>query len=293
MEEGPWIFRGYALMLEEYDGSTSLPTVPPSKVQAWIQIHKVPPLYRIESIMKQLASKVGEVLVVDMKVVSTGTGDFHRAKVNLPADRPLVRVVTLSPEGCQSIVLQVKYEKIAHFCAHCGLMGHTHLECGTGEHEDDALQYGAWMIAPLETWRPGTPRVRDSGPERGMPWSQGGRGDRGGKSFGAGRSGRGSMRGRRGATIWREKAAGASVGSGSRKRMPDEAGLDLQDTTSSPMKPLKEGSLCPEKPPAQKHLSMDSPGSSGGKDVPPPPPQYVSPRDKKRMKRATVRDASM
>ena len=40
MEEGPWIFRGYALMLEEYDGSTSLPTVPPSKVQAWIQIHK-------------------------------------------------------------------------------------------------------------------------------------------------------------------------------------------------------------------------------------------------------------
>ena len=183
MEEGPWIFRGYALMLEEYDGSTSLPTVPPSKVQAWIQIHKVPPLYRIESIMKQLASKVGEVLVVDMKVVSTGTGDFHRAKVNLPADRPLVRVVTLSPEGCQSIVLQVKYEKIARFCAHCGLMGHTHLECGTGEHEDDALQYGAWMIAPLETWRPGTPRVRDSGPERGMPWSQGGRGDRGGQKL--------------------------------------------------------------------------------------------------------------
>ena len=52
MEEGLWIFRGYTLMLEEYDGSTSLPTVPPSKVQAWIQIHKVPPLYRIESIMK-------------------------------------------------------------------------------------------------------------------------------------------------------------------------------------------------------------------------------------------------
>ena len=172
-------------------------------------------------------------------------------------------------------------------------MGHTHLECGTGEHEDDALQYGAWMIAPLETWRPGTPRVRDSGPERGMPWSQGGRGDRGGKSFGAGRSGQGSMRGRRGATIWSEQAVEVSEGSGSRKRMPDEAGLDLQDTTSSPMKPLKEGSLCPEKPPAQKHLSMDSPGSSGGKDVPPPPPQYVSPRDKKRMKRATVRDASM
>ena len=119
--------------------------------------------------MKQLASKVGEVLTVDMKVISNGTDDFHRAKVNLPADRPLVRVMTLSPEGCASIVLHVKYEKIAHFCAHCGLMGHTHLECSTGEHEEEALQYGTCMMAPMKTWRPGTTCVRDfSGPERGM-----------------------------------------------------------------------------------------------------------------------------
>ena len=37
---GPWLFRGCALMHQEYDGFRSLPTVPPSKVQAWIQIHK-------------------------------------------------------------------------------------------------------------------------------------------------------------------------------------------------------------------------------------------------------------
>ena len=44
MEEGPWLFRNCALMVEPFDGATSVPTVIPSKVQAWIQIHKLPPL---------------------------------------------------------------------------------------------------------------------------------------------------------------------------------------------------------------------------------------------------------
>jgi hypothetical protein len=115
-------------------------------------------------------------------VVWTSIGDFHRVKVNLPAARSLVRVVTLLLEGSVSIVLQVKYEKIAHLCANCGLMGHMHMECGTSEHEEEDLQYGEWMVAPHETWRPGTPRVRDfSGPEKGTPRSHGGRGDREGQ----------------------------------------------------------------------------------------------------------------
>lgn len=45
MEEGPWIFRGYALMLEEFDGSTTVPKVIPSRVLGWIQIHKIPHLF--------------------------------------------------------------------------------------------------------------------------------------------------------------------------------------------------------------------------------------------------------
>jgi hypothetical protein len=34
MEEGPWIFRENALMLEEFDGATPVPVAIPSKVQA-------------------------------------------------------------------------------------------------------------------------------------------------------------------------------------------------------------------------------------------------------------------
>jgi hypothetical protein len=43
MEEGPWIFRGYALMMEEFDGATPIPAKLPSSVRVWVQIHKIPP----------------------------------------------------------------------------------------------------------------------------------------------------------------------------------------------------------------------------------------------------------
>jgi hypothetical protein len=142
MEEGPWIFRGNVLMLEKFDGATPSPASIPSKVMVWIQIHKIPPLFRTEAIINQLAGKVGDVISVDLRVFSHGRGDFHRARVNVECKKPLVRFVSLAPEGKDCIFLQIKYEKMPRFCAHCGLMGHVSLECGTGVWRVDVGGYG-------------------------------------------------------------------------------------------------------------------------------------------------------
>ena len=160
MEEGPWIFRGYALILKEFDGSTAIPATVLDKLLAWVQIHRIPPLYHTHAILTQLAGKVRGVVVVEMKAISTSYGDFHCVRVRLEASKPLVRFVTVSPEGQASILIQVKYEKIPRFCAFCGRMGHDYLECGSGEHLEKDLQYRDWMVAPSEQWHLGTPRVR-------------------------------------------------------------------------------------------------------------------------------------
>lgn len=104
----------------------------PCSVQAWIQIHKILPL----------EGKVGKVLVVEMKVVSNGSGDFHRSKVSLDVIRHLVRFVTFVIKGCAPMLLLVKYEAMPRYCAHCGLMRHVHLEYGTGEFTDEELPFG-------------------------------------------------------------------------------------------------------------------------------------------------------
>jgi hypothetical protein len=292
MDEGPWLFRDCALMLEKYDGRTAAPSVVPSRVVAWIQIHRVPHLYRIEEILKQLAAKVGEVEKVEARVASFGNGEFQRARVKLFADKPLPRVVTFSPEGCENMLLLVMYEKMPKFCAFCGMMGHEHLECGTGEYAANELQFGKWMLAAEESWHPSTPRVRKG---YGAAWN----GDRGGRSFtadhGGRTAGRGGGRARRGGgraggreAVWREKE-GQNANNGPRKRSSGEAGLGhdgdgLEDTASSPLKTAMEGTgICVENPAAKKQLDMGEAAGAMAERVPPPPAPNV--KDKKKQKK--------
>lgn len=140
------------------------------------------PLYRTKGILKQLAARIVEVVLVEKMAVLAGIGDFHRARVKLSAESPLVRVVTHSPEGKASIIMQVKYEKLPLYCAHCGRMGHIHTECGEGEYSEEELQFGQWMIAHEKTWRPSTPRVCNYAPVDGGHWNRDGAGARGGRT---------------------------------------------------------------------------------------------------------------
>jgi hypothetical protein len=229
---------------------------------------------------------------VEAKVVSFGNGYFHRARVKLTADKPLPRVVTFTPEGCESMMFVVMYEKLPKFCNFCGKMGHEHMECGTGEYAGTDLQFGNWMLASEASWHPSTPRVRrgfaPSGD--GARGGRGGMGERGGRFTrrGGGRS-RPATRGARDGSVWVEKTSYEKIPP--RKRNSGEAGLDiitgneLEDSTTSPLKPLMEGvEKSADKTGAQRQLNLD------GADlalvaVPPPPPQYVPPKDKKRQKK--------
>lgn len=73
MEEDPWLFRGCALVLQEFDGATTTPMSAPDRAPAWIQIHNVPNLYSTEEIVKQLAEKVGVDAVVEMRAISSNS----------------------------------------------------------------------------------------------------------------------------------------------------------------------------------------------------------------------------
>ena len=60
MNDGPWNFRGDAVILLPYDGITKPSTVKLETINIWIQIHDVPELYG--HLVAPLAAKVGEVL---------------------------------------------------------------------------------------------------------------------------------------------------------------------------------------------------------------------------------------
>ena len=69
MEEGPWNFRGHAVIITPYDGVTQPSQVKLDTLDIWIQIHDVLSLYA--HLVPTLAAKVGEVLFAE-----TSSHDF-------------------------------------------------------------------------------------------------------------------------------------------------------------------------------------------------------------------------
>lgn len=170
--------------------------------------------------------------------------------MNLDATKPLVRFVTLAPEGCDPMCLYVKCEKMTRYYAHCGLMGHVDLECGSGEFSEDELQFGDWILAGSDSLRAGMPRVHSmfGGKQGGQRPQE----DRSGPGNRRRMRGHGGCLGGARDGLWREKKKEGEKKDdsvGSQKRGSMEAGLGeyLADSATSSPKPVhqtKEEDLC-------------------------------------------------
>jgi hypothetical protein len=227
-EGGPWLFRQNIVCIQKYDGFAPPETVDLNTFETWIQIHKLPVGYRNDALIKNLTEKkVGKVKKVEINV--QGVGNFVRARVVLDVRKVLARFVSVSRSG-QREIYQIKYEKMPKFCAACGFMGHTHLECGSGEHEEDKLKWGDFLKADWETWH--------------------GRGIGGGRGYGRSRG-----RGRDGMAAEQERSdlgrGRGHIGSWRHNALPFVDGVvhtggsqeeELDDTAASP----------PKKPDAEK-----------------------------------------
>jgi hypothetical protein len=219
---GLWLFRQNIVCIEKYDGLSDPETIDLNTFATWIQIHKLPVGYRNIALIKNLMEKkVGKVLKVETDV--NGMGNFVRARVKLDVRKALARFVSISREG-QRQIYQVQYEKMPKFCGACGLVGHIHLECGTGEYDEDKLKWGDFLKADWSTWH-----GRNTGGNR----RGGGRAGRGGRTNPDWESDRGRAnqggRGGAGPQSWRYNALAYEE-----KTNIMEGNLD--DTATSPVK---------------------------------------------------------
>lgn len=135
MEEGPWNFRGNAVVLAEYDGVTKPSMVALDFLNIWIQIHDVPDKYA--HLVKALAGRVGEVLYAET-LSQDFTGNFYRVWVKINIFKPLKNAVSMIRDGERQIY-KVKYERLPDWCAVCGHLGYVYKEHGDGIHPPSAL----------------------------------------------------------------------------------------------------------------------------------------------------------
>jgi hypothetical protein len=97
MNDGPWIFRQQGVMVEPYDGVADPNTVVLNRLHAWVQVRGIPPLFRKEAIVRDMAARIGEVLGVELYALGASGTSFVRVRVKLDVSKALTRVVGLHP----------------------------------------------------------------------------------------------------------------------------------------------------------------------------------------------------
>ena len=87
MEEGPWNFKGKAVVLAEYDGYTKPSLIKLETIEIWLQGHDLPDGFN--PLLGSLAKKVGELVYTKPKNQDF-EGNFYRARIKLNVCKPVM-----------------------------------------------------------------------------------------------------------------------------------------------------------------------------------------------------------
>ncbi|KAM0867345.1 hypothetical protein ACQ4PT_042047 [Festuca glaucescens] len=111
VHQGPWTFRGWGLLVEDYDGLGDPEEFVFGGMHVWAQIHGIPELYQKDAVVDDLARWIGKVKEVQMSPKLFFEGNYVRIRVRIEVSKPLPRFVSLTlPKGKKR--LAVKYEKV-------------------------------------------------------------------------------------------------------------------------------------------------------------------------------------
>ncbi|KAM0912391.1 hypothetical protein ACQ4PT_012801 [Festuca glaucescens] len=110
INQGPWLFRNQALIIEEYDGFANPKSIKLDRVAVWAQVHQQPDNFLKEKVIKGMCRGVGKVKEVQIKLPEGFVGSFIRIKVRLDVNKKLSRFASISKDKKKEYY-QVKYEK--------------------------------------------------------------------------------------------------------------------------------------------------------------------------------------
>ncbi|XP_044481549.1 uncharacterized protein LOC123208249 [Mangifera indica] len=125
LEEGPWMFGGKHIVLQQWHAHTSFDMNRISKVPVWVRLHGVPlPLWTQRG-LSTVSSVVGRPLSCDKQTYECTRLSYARVCVELDATRaPLQKFEIQCCLSSDPIEVKVEYEWKPKRCAKCGLFGH-------------------------------------------------------------------------------------------------------------------------------------------------------------------------
>ncbi|XP_010236280.1 uncharacterized protein LOC100842450 [Brachypodium distachyon] len=150
---GPWIFKGYPLLVAPFIGAARPSETILNSVPVWTRIYDVQWNKQTQAMGRALGGTLGKGLEVDIDEARQGLNEYLRVRVELPLNRRLQTKITTRVKGKDDLeTYELKYERVPYFCFKCGFIGHEK----EGVREGDTgvgqirVQYGVAHIATPE-----------------------------------------------------------------------------------------------------------------------------------------------
>ncbi|KAI5008048.1 hypothetical protein ZWY2020_009096 [Hordeum vulgare] len=84
LHQGPWDFKGMALIIAEYDGFKNPESVKLDKIKTWCQIHRLPDMVlKSEQFARTMAQRIGEVVELQILLPNGFIGEFIRVRFKI------------------------------------------------------------------------------------------------------------------------------------------------------------------------------------------------------------------
>jgi hypothetical protein len=127
---GPWIYRGYPLLVTKIQGDLRPSETVLNTVPLWVQVYDLPWRRQKKSTAMLIGNKLGKYLDVDLDAEGNSPHDFLRVRAEIPVDRWLRPSIPIQVKGQGEVATYLlRYERVPYFCFWCGHIGHDDTEC--------------------------------------------------------------------------------------------------------------------------------------------------------------------
>jgi hypothetical protein len=130
IQGGPWIYRGYPLLVAKVQGDLKPSETELNTVPLWVQVYDMPWNRQKKGTATQIGNRLGKYLTADLDADGNSPYDFLRVRVDIPIDQRLKQSITTQVKGKDETDTYVlRYERVPYFCFWCGFIGHDDTEC--------------------------------------------------------------------------------------------------------------------------------------------------------------------
>jgi hypothetical protein len=134
----PWPVGKHAVILRDYDESLKPSEICFDRMEIWAQIMDLPLGWMNKHRGERAMGLIGDVKKMDVDKDGKASVPFLRARVANEVAKPIRRGVLLkTKKDTTPEWFDIQYEKLPYYCASCGIMGHSHLECDKPLIRDD------------------------------------------------------------------------------------------------------------------------------------------------------------